>query len=266
LSLFRIVYDGNMFGRRAISRWLVIVVCISVALVCNASSRASTSMTIGIANLPGACNVLPPLHPVTVVRVTLASYEPIDSQWECATNIHLAGYRLLLSVQYNNTWSYARDRRWFTSALKLYAPLHPYSVSVGNEQALSLGHPKDATPAHYDRVWRAVEPLIARRVPHALRVAGEITPWGLSWFRQVVKDGLPGAQVYAAHVYPVRHNGYSPHAFVELARSKHVRAWATEGMCGPDVWMRYGCRTRTAIRDEGFSLALEWYNLIPAKL
>jgi hypothetical protein len=231
---------------------------IITALAFSPVSQASAPLVTGIANLPGDCSMLPPLPHVTAVRVNLAVYEPLVDELACATTVHSAGYRLLISVQYTNTWSLARDRRWFTAAAQMYAPLDPYSISVGNEQGLSRHHPRSATPAHYDRVWRAVEPIIADHDPQALRVAGEITPWGLAWFRQVVIDGLPGAQVYSAHVYPVT-SGYSPRAFVALARTHHVRAWATEGMCGPDAWMRYGCRTRAAIRAEGFSLALEWY-------
>lgn len=196
-------------------------------------------------------------------RIILYWFEPLSTSEQCAENATAAGMQLIISVQYEDRWPMSTVVARFQQALALYASLHPYAISVGNEQEVpqqaNLGVAQ--SPAGYAAVWQAVEPLIVSQDPSALRVAGEISPWGLNWFEQAVTDGLPGAQAYAAHPYPDSNSPWTANslAFVQLASEHHVQAWATEGMCGPGAWMVYGCQPRAVLAQDGFALAVEWY-------
>lgn len=194
----------------------------------------------------------------TVARVILYRYTPENYALDCASAAVAAGMKLIVSVQYAAAWSPQQITTWFQTALDLYLPLHPYAVSIGNEEA----NPQDGSqsPAAYSATWKMLEPLLAQRDPRALRIAGEISPWGLDWFKQAVQDGLPGAQVYAAHPYPASTSPWAsdPAQFVQIATAQGVPAWATEGMCGPDAWMVYGCQPESVLAAAGFQMAIDW--------
>ena len=123
-----------------------------------------------------------------------------------------------------------------------------WAVSVCNEQdivstqLLAQGTPRTArvctgtgrgrrcqrsTGAYYRQVWNAVEPVLARVAPKALRVYGETSPWGFSFLKDSFETGRPrGAQVVAFHCYDTKHAG--------LRIVPRVAAWA--GKQGLPLW------------------------------
>ncbi|MGH3610625.1 MAG: hypothetical protein ACRDRD_21435, partial [Pseudonocardiaceae bacterium] len=192
------------------------------------------------------------------VRIILYRDTSLGLFEACAANAHQAGLRLIVSVQYNADWSMSQIEAWFRQALATYVPYRPYAISIGNEQELGQS---GGSPESYHEVWDAVEPIVAATDPSAIRVAGEISPWGLAWFEQAAALGLPGAQAFAAHPYPDSQSPWAstPSAFVKFADVYHMPAWATEGMCGPGAWTRYGCLPESTFARDGFALAVEWY-------
>jgi hypothetical protein len=82
----------------------------------------------------------------------------------------------------------------FRSMLAMYGP-YAWAVAVGNEQELNQGGTTE-DGARYAAVLKAVEPIIATMAPHAIRVAGEVSPWGLAFLSEAVRGGLPGVQRY----------------------------------------------------------------------
>lgn len=212
---------------------------------------AARSMVVGTGgHINGNCT-----QPATgnIVR-TIVFVSGASTYLPCAKNAVATGHKLLLGIQYYPGWTITQDRAWFRKVLKLFSPLHPYAISIGNEQELY-----DTNPADYVAVWRAVEPMVARADPSAIRVAGEIAPWGLPFLTQAAKLGLPGAQIFAGHVYPDHGRGFDPASLTALAQQYGVQAWATEGMCGPDAWKMYGCIPQSTLRADGIALGVNWY-------
>jgi hypothetical protein len=87
----------------------------------------------------------------------------------------------------------------------------------------------------YAAIWRAVEPTIATMAPHAIRVAGEVSPWGLPFLSEAVRAGLPGVQAFSAHPYQMA-GGMTPAAFLAFAAARHAPMWFTEGLVVPGSW------------------------------
>ena len=206
----------------------------------------------------------------TIVRVVVGYYDSAQRNYACAIAAVHAGYKLDLTIQWSDQWTVPQTQQRFRDVLSLYAPLHPFAVAIGNEQELqvtggwkSLTQTAGQLAGAYDQMWRAVEPIVAQAVPSATRVAGEISPWGLSYLQDVIADGLPGVQAYGAHVYPAQ-DGLNPESVAQLAYAHHVQAWATEGMCGPGYWRGGSCIPAEELQHEGYSVGLEWYATAPA--
>jgi hypothetical protein len=117
---------------------------------------------------------------------------------------------------------------YFRQTLPQYAP-YAWAVSVGNEQDLvAQGAP--ATGARYRAVWNAVEPVLARIAPRAIRVYGETSPFGFPFLQQSFRPHRPrGAQAIAFHCYDVRYGGLSvvPHV-AAWAAGEHLPLWCSE--------------------------------------
>lgn len=227
------------------------------------TARANVPMETAVGNI-SACSTTP-LPGADAVRVVISWYDQASRTLPCATEAADNGLRVLLAVQYDNCAAPSQDAAQMTSVLNTYqaAGVRPYSVSVGNEQELPQASSCNtaATPATYSATWHTVEPLIDARAPWAVRVAGEISPWGDGFIAKAADDGLPGANAYAAHVYPDNTNPLAVTAeFALIARQHHVQAWATEGLCGPGAWARYGCLGASTLSDDGYTLASEWYS------
>jgi hypothetical protein len=123
-------------------------------------------------------------------------------------------------------------------------------------------HPEDVEAL--PRVWSRVDvklPGIATWLQcDGSDVEGETSPWGLQFMTVAATAGRPGAQAYAMHVYPDNPDPGAVTREVAVLAARHgASAWATEGLCGPGAWARYGCQSAVALRADGFSLASEWY-------
>ncbi len=173
----------------------------------------------------------------------------------CAQSAAAAGYRLHLVVQWWNRWNDARIRNFFALVLKSGQP-SPWAVSIGNEQELrNHGGRRGISPRGYARIWRRVEPVVAARAPHAVRVAGEISPWHLGWFQQALARGLPGVQALAGHPYAFPHT-FAPRAFATWARRHRLPYWFDEGYRLRGVWR--AAYSRTARKLAGAAVLGAW--------
>jgi hypothetical protein len=132
-----------------------------------------------------------------------------------------------LGFQYLNVWTVAQAAAYFKQVLSYYAP-YAWAVSVGNEQELYQGGPGQ-TGGAYAADWRASEPIVAELGPKAIRVAGEISPWGWQFLKRALSAGLPGAQALAAHVYAYPYHHFRIPDFEDWCRSVGLPYWFTEG-------------------------------------
>ena len=73
-------------------------------------------------------------HDATVLRIVLPDF-PSPNALRCVARAKAEGYRVYISLQYQNAWSPARVASYFAETLPQYAP-YVWAVSVGNEQDL----------------------------------------------------------------------------------------------------------------------------------
>jgi hypothetical protein len=166
-------------------------------------------------------------HHATVLRL-IVPYRGSSNGAACASRAAAQGYRVYVSLQYNNAWSPPRVAAYFRKTLPLYAP-YAWAVSVGNEQDLVVqGAP--ATSAKYRAVWNAAEPVLAHIAPLAIRVYGEVSPFGFHFLQQSFQPRRPrGAQVIAFHCYDVKYGGLAIVPQVAAwAASAHLPLWCSE--------------------------------------
>jgi hypothetical protein len=154
-------------------------------------------------------------HRATVVRIIVPYGQP-SSEVACARIAAAEGYRVYVTLQYSNAWSTAKVADYVRSTLAKYAR-YAWAVSVGNEQ--DLFQARGGSGRSYRAVWNAVEPIIARHAPHAIRVFGEVSPFGFSFLKTSFSTGRPvGAQAIAFHCYNTKTGG--------LRAVPQVAAWA----------------------------------------
>ena len=188
-------------------------------------------------------------HGATVLRIVLPDF-PSPNALLCVERAKTEGYHVYLSMQYDNAWSPKRVASYFARTLPQYAP-YAWAVSVGNEQdifskqRLAQGVPRTArlctgtgrrrrcrrdAGAYYRQVWSAVEPVVARVAPNALRVYGETTPWGFSFLKDSFQTGRPrGAQAVAFHCYDTKWGGLRAVPRVAAWAAKyHLPLWCSE--------------------------------------
>jgi hypothetical protein len=151
----------------------------------------------------------------------------------CVQAAVAAGYRVHIAIAYSNRWPNRTVVAYFKQVLASYAP-YAWAISIGNEQELLQGG-ASATGRRYAAVWRAAEPVVARLAPQAIRVAGEVSPWGLSFLRAAYASGLPGVQALSTHAYTSRF-GFDLPTVVAWARTTGLPLWVTEGLDGPGAW------------------------------
>ncbi len=165
-------------------------------------------------------------HHATVLRL-IVPYRGRSNAVACASRAAAEGYRVYVSVQYDNAWNPARVAAYFRRTLPQYAP-YAWAVSVGNEQDLVQGAP--GTGKKYRAVWNAVEPVLARVAPRAIRVYGETSPFGFPFLEQSFLPSRPrGAQVIAFHCYDVKNGGISIVPQVAAwAAGKRFPLWCSE--------------------------------------
>src|SRR5579875_1407490 len=177
-------------------------------------------------------------HDATVLRIVLPDF-PNPNALLCVERAKAEGYHVYISLQYENAWSPAQVASYFARTLPPYAP-YIWAVAVGNEQdifskqRLAQGVPREArvctgtgrrrrcrrdAGAYYRQVWNAVEPVLDRVAPRAVRVYGETSPWGFTYLRDSFRTGRPrGVQVVAFHCYDTKWGG--------LRTVPRVAAWA----------------------------------------
>ncbi len=71
-------------------------------------------------------------HDATVLRIVLPDF-PSPNALLCVERAKAEGYRVYVSLQYDNAWSPTRVASYFARTLPPYAP-YAWAVSVGNEQ------------------------------------------------------------------------------------------------------------------------------------
>ena len=136
----------------------------------------------------------------------------------CIEAAHAAGFKVYVSIQFKNRSTPQQVAAYFRQVLPSYAPFL-WAVGVGNEQDLSMpsefGQGRSALSRdgrsigqNYRAVWNAVEPVIMKLAPHAIRVYGEFSPWSFSANTQgFAASRPPGVQAIAAHCYHTRIGG-----------------------------------------------------------
>lgn len=221
---------------------------------------ASSQILVGVGNLhtQDNCSNLPYGQFVRVIE----GWQEADpsASLECAQAAHDAGHPVELVIQWPNTMAIPQIQARVAVALAAYQSIHPFAVALGNEQEFSMTGGVSITPAQYAAEFRATVGMVKRAMPKAIRVAGEVSPWGNGFMHKAADAGLPGAQAYAEHVYPSDLKpAWIMDPFLAVTHKYHVMAFADEGVCGPDAWMKYSCLPVSALRKAGYSLAAEWY-------
>jgi hypothetical protein len=206
-------------------------------------------------------------HDATVLRIVLPDI-PRPNALRCVALAKAEGYHVYISFQYENAWSPQQVAAYFARTLPQYAP-YVWAVAVGNEQDLGgirgITLPQGVAPRqaracrgsgshrqcwrnqgiYYHLVWNAVEPVIARIAPHALRVFGEASPWGFTFLQQTFEPGPPvGAQAIAFHCYDMKEKQEGLRIVPQVAAwaaRYHLPLWCSEMSDGlhPTGWMRY---------------------------
>jgi hypothetical protein len=180
-------------------------------------------------------------HHANVLRLILAPQDaPAGAGIGCLRSAHAAGFKVYISLQFNNRWGPGQVAAYFRRVLPSYAP-YLWAIGVGNEQDLTstsrygqgtraLGGRRQAAGARYRAVWDAVEPVLVRLAPHAIRVYGEFSPWSFSANKQGFVAGRPpGVQAIAAHCYHTKVGGLAdiPRE-AAWAASKGLPLWCSE--------------------------------------
>ncbi len=225
--------------------------------------RTARTKLIGVGNVHGCLTgsssglgVLRSYH-ASVLRVVIDPIHGANGQaLGCVRAAARSRHKVEIAVNYFNAWSTSHIVSYFRHVLAAYGH-YAWAISIGNEQDLNQGGHE--TAARYAAVWRAVEPVVAHKAPHAIRVAGEISPWGFAFLKSALAKRLPGAQVIAVHAY------IGPHVFklakvVTWAHGKGLPLWVTEGLKGPGAWSRVNPNLQAAplSKMRGVAFAAAW--------
>ena len=176
----------------------------------------------------------------------------------CIRGARREGYKVMLVIAWNDAWSPRQTASFFSSVLRIYRP-YLWAVGAGNEPELEGPH---LSGAGYSRDWKAVEPVLKRMVPHAIRVGGEISPYGLGFLQAALRAGLPGVQAIATHPYAYPWEFKIPQV-LQLAQRNHAALWCDEGLYeGPTSWRPTspkGAKFMTLSSLRGAVLAGVWF-------
>jgi hypothetical protein len=201
----------------------------------------------------------------------------------CVEHAHAAGFKVYVSFQFNNRWAPSQVAAYFNRVLPAYAP-SIWAIGVGNEQDLSTptgygqgktGLSRDGRSAgqNYRAVWNAVEPVLVRAAPHAIRVYGEFSPWSFSANQQGFAFGRPpGVQAIAAHCYHTTSGGLTQvPQDAAWAASKRLPLWCSEmgpalartkPWAVPDTWASWNAAV-AKIEAESPNLKMAGYYYYP---
>ena len=176
-----------------------------------------------------------------VLRLILAPQDAAAGAGvSCVKAAHAAGFKVYVSIQFQNRMTPQQAASYFRQVLPSYAP-YLWAIGVGNEQDLSMtsayGQGKAALSRdgrsigqNYRAVWNAVEPVLAHLAPHAIRVYGEFSPWSFGANQQGFASGRPpGVQAIAAHCYHTFSGGLAQvPQDASWAASKGLPLWCSE--------------------------------------
>ena len=141
---------------------------------------------------------------------------PQDAQADagigCISDAHAAGFKVYISLQFNNRWTPGPGRlvlQTGSSALRAVSLGRGGRKRAGSHLTNRLRPGHESLTGHgrtagqrYRAIWDAVEPILVRLVPHAIRVYGEFSPWSFAATKQGFASGRPpGVQAIAAHCY-----------------------------------------------------------------
>jgi hypothetical protein len=248
-------------GEKLTKRFAIVLGALVVAwpAVSPAAPAPGSRTLVGVGNVPGCVFGANPgrylrRYRAQVLRVIVnPRYGASGSGVPCAKAAVAAGFRVQLVIQFWNRWTPRRDAAFAASVLSRYAP-YAWAVSIGNEQELTINPnvvPRTRggglTGTQYAVLWRAVEPVVARMAPAAIRVAGEISPWGLSNLRAALAAGLPHVQALAVHPYRAP-GGLRVSLALALARRARLPLWLTEALNRPGTGAPVGA---VRPRDDG---------------
>jgi hypothetical protein len=176
-------------------------------------------------------------HQANVLRVILSPWwaEHVPGVGvACIQAAYNAHYKVYLSLQFSNRWTPRQDADYFARLLPSYAP-YLWAIGLGNEQDLAFivlpgQRNRGLSGAGYRAVWDAVEPVMARLAPRAIRVYGEFTPWAFAANQQGFRHGRPrGVQAIAAHCYHTKIGGLiRVPALAAWAASERLPLWCSE--------------------------------------
>lgn len=177
-----------------------------------------------------------------VLRLILSPQQaPAGEGLGCVKDAYAAGFKVYISLQFANSWTPSQLAAYFARVLPIYGR-YVWAVGVGNEQDLTststsaqgtkpLANHGRSVGANYRADWNAVEPVLARLVPHATRVYGEFSPWGFSAVLQGFAAGRPpGVQAIAVHCYHTRAPGGLEQVPQDAAwaASRRLPLWCSE--------------------------------------
>lgn len=205
---------------------------------------------IAIGNLPGCMTgtltdpqpLMQSFH-ATILRVVISAAHRINAHdfapaygtqgqaLPCLSAAQAEGYRVMVVLEWNSVWSTQQVRTFFKKELKIYGP-YAWAIGVGNEEEISPA----LSGYGYSRDWKAVLPLLRQLAPYAIRVGGEISPWGLPFLENALSAGLPGMQALGVHTYRYKWSFTMPQV-LQLAHRYRVPLWCDEGLYdGPNSW------------------------------
>ena len=83
-------------------------------------------------------------------------------------------------------------------------------------------------------MWRAVEPVVANLAPQAIRVAGEISPWGMRFLLRLCARVARRSGDRRTRLR--RPYGFSLPQILAWNHRTRLPLWVTEGLLGPGSW------------------------------
>jgi hypothetical protein len=234
--------------------------CVHKHIKAKSGTGHSTPPMLEIGDVPGCRDGVDPVPYLqryhAMLRVIIDPENYALGGISCARAAVASGYRLHLVIQWWNDWSVDQIQGFFRQVLRQLGKVS-WAISIGNEQDLAVHGPQESGQ-QYSAIWTQVEPIVAAAAPHAIRVAGEISPWGFAFIKGAQAYGLPGAQAVSAHPYKF-HSCFLLSDFAAWAHEIRLPYWYDEGYLAPGVWLPQ--KTRTASEVRGAKVVGAWLDL-----
>ncbi len=130
----------------------------------------------------------------SVIRIAISPVHE-GQAIQCVQQARAAGYRVYLTVSYDNQAPISQTVAYFQRMVREYGPV--WAMSIGGEQSLNPG---DGSPQQYRAVWDAVASVIPAGT---IKVFADGAPWDENWIKAAWGSGAPGAGAIAYHCYDV---------------------------------------------------------------